>query len=103
MTRSVHATLADHRIATDADGVIALPKTSTKQGVVIAAAHTAPARGQGEQRFLEQDVVGNKIRTMLLAGIRCLVLWEQLGGGRFELLLRRRAYQKAAEGLLRNG
>ncbi|MBT5032461.1 MAG: DUF489 family protein [Proteobacteria bacterium] len=58
---------------------------------------------QGEQRFLEQDAVGNKIRTMLLAGIRCVLLWEQLGGGRFELLLRRRAYQTAAKGLLRNG
>jgi high frequency lysogenization protein len=58
---------------------------------------------QGEQRFLEQDAVSNKIRTMLLAGIRCVVLWEQLGGGRFEMLLRRKAYQSAANELLASG
>jgi high frequency lysogenization protein len=58
---------------------------------------------QGEQRFLEQEEVSNKIRTMLLAGIRCVVLWEQLGGGRFEMLLRRKAYQSAAGDLLANG
>ncbi|MDG2088052.1 MAG: DUF489 family protein [Arenicellaceae bacterium] len=58
---------------------------------------------QGEQRFLEQEEVSNKIRTMLLAGIRCVVLWEQLGGGRFEMLLRRKAYQSAASDLLTTG
>ena len=58
---------------------------------------------QGEQRFLQQEEVSNKIRTMLLAGIRCVVLWEQLGGGRFEMLLRRKAYQSAAGDLLANG
>lgn len=58
---------------------------------------------QGEQRFLQQEEVSNKIRTMLLAGIRCVVLWEQLGGGRFEMLLRRKAYQSAAGELLATG
>ena len=43
---------------------------------------------QGEQRFLEQEAVSDRIRTLLLAGIRSVVLWEQKGGGRLELMLR---------------
>ena len=41
-----------------------------------------------------------RIRAMLLAGVRAAVLWHQVGGGRFRLLLRRREYAMLARGLL---
>ncbi len=45
-----------------------------------------------------QDV--EKIRAMLLAAVRAAVLWRQVGGGQFRLLLRRREYAMLARGLL---
>jgi high frequency lysogenization protein len=41
-----------------------------------------------------------RIRTMLLAAVRAAVLWRQVGGGQFRLLLRRREYAMLARGLL---
>lgn len=40
------------------------------------------------------------IRAMLLAAVRAAVLWRQVGGGQFRLLLRRREYAMLARGLL---
>jgi high frequency lysogenization protein len=40
------------------------------------------------------------IRAMLLAAVRAAVLWHQVGGGQFRLLLRRREYAMLARGLL---
>ena len=41
-----------------------------------------------------------RIRAMLLAAVRAAVLWRQVGGGQFRLLLRRREYAMLARGLL---
>ncbi len=41
-----------------------------------------------------------QIRAMLLAAVRAAVLWRQVGGGQFRLLLRRREYAMLARGLL---
>ena len=41
-----------------------------------------------------------RIRAMLLAAVRAAVLWHQVGGGQFRLLLRRREYAMLARGLL---
>ena len=41
-----------------------------------------------------------QIRAMLLAAVRAAVLWQQVGGGQFRLLLRRREYAMLARGLL---
>ena len=41
-----------------------------------------------------------KIRAMLLAAVRAAVLWHQVGGGQFRLLIRRREYAMLARGLL---
>jgi high frequency lysogenization protein len=41
-----------------------------------------------------------KIRAMLLAGVRSAVLWRQVGGRQFRLLLKRREYAMLARGLL---
>jgi len=48
----------------------------------------------GNPRDVEQ------IRAMLLAAVRAAVLWHQVGGGQFRLLLRRREYGMLARGLL---
>lgn len=40
------------------------------------------------------------IRALLLAALRAAVLWRQVGGSRWRLLLQRKAYLKAAEKLL---
>ena len=40
------------------------------------------------------------IRAMLLAAVRAAVLWHQVGGGQFRLIIRRREYAMLARGLL---
>jgi len=48
----------------------------------------------GEQSYLETTAISNKIRTVLLAGIRSAVLWQQLGGRRWHILFQRSRYIK---------
>lgn len=56
----------------------------------------------GEQSYLETTAISNKIRTVLLAGIRSAVLWQQLGGRRWHIIFNRRRYLKHAENYLEN-
>ena len=44
----------------------------------------------GKPQYLQNDRTTNWIRTLLLAGIRSATLWNQLGGGRFELMFSRK-------------
>lgn len=44
----------------------------------------------GEKRFLENEANANKVRALLLAGIRATVLWRQKGGTRLQFLLSRK-------------
>lgn len=44
----------------------------------------------GEQGYLSNPDVANKVRAILLGGIRSAVLWSQCGGSRFALLFSRR-------------
>ena len=46
----------------------------------------------GEQHLLTATAISNKIRTVLLAGIRSAVLWQQLGGRRWHILFQRNRY-----------
>ena len=46
----------------------------------------------GEQHFLTSTAISNKIRTVLLAGIRSAVLWQQLGGRRWHIIFQRNKY-----------
>ncbi len=55
----------------------------------------------GEQHFLTTTAISNKIRTVLLAGIRSAVLWQQLGGRRWHILFQRNRYLQEAKSLLR--
>ncbi len=45
----------------------------------------------GDPRVLQQEHVAERIRALLLAGVRLAWLWHQLGGRRWHLILRRRA------------
>lgn len=63
---------------------------------------TFPQRIQvtGESRFLKVDGNAEKIRALLLSGIRAAVLWRQLGGRRWKLLFTRKPILKTANSLL---
>lgn len=59
----------------------------------------------GDPQVLRQDEVADRIRALLLAGVRLAWLWQQLGGRRWHLILRRkpllvalRALAESAEG-----
>lgn len=55
----------------------------------------------GEQQYLSNPDHVNRIRALLLAGIRAGVLWHQLGGRRWHILLRRKKIVDTAQQLLR--
>ena len=57
---------------------------------------------KGNPDFLQQENIVNRIRALLLAGARAAVLWEQLGGGRIQFLLRRKQFAITAEGILKD-
>ena len=44
----------------------------------------------GEERFLSSTENQNRIRALLLAGIRAVVLWNQVGGKKLYLMFRRK-------------
>jgi high frequency lysogenization protein len=52
---------------------------------------------RGEQSYLRDEASAAKIRTLLLAGIRAAVLWQQLGGSRWSLFWSRRNYVATAK------
>src|SRR5690606_33083867 len=45
----------------------------------------------GDPQLLQQEQVADRIRALLLAGVRLAWLWRQLGGRRWHLIVRRRA------------
>ena len=54
----------------------------------------------GEQVYLSNPVQTNRIRALLLATIRSVVLWKQCKGSRWKLLLNRNKYTETAKMLL---
>lgn len=54
----------------------------------------------GRPQFLKTERVVNWVRSLLLSGLRSAVLWDQLGGGRFELMFGRRRILDQAQELL---
>ena len=57
---------------------------------------------QGEEQFLQQENIPERIRTLLLAAVRSAVLWQQKGGGRFRLIWERTRMQNAAKVMLQD-
>ena len=54
----------------------------------------------GKPQSLKSDRTVNWIRTLLLAGLRSATLWQQLGGGRLELMFGRKKIMREAQSLL---
>lgn len=54
----------------------------------------------GNQPILSVKENMEKIRTLLLAGVRAAVLWSQMGGSRFQLLFARKKIKNTAIALL---
>ena len=55
---------------------------------------------QGEQTYLSNHDSASKIRTLLLAGIRSAILWQQIGGRKWKLIFYRTSYLEATTKLL---
>jgi high frequency lysogenization protein len=54
----------------------------------------------GENSYLQVQDNANKVRALLLAGIRAAVLWRQCGGNRWQLFFQRKKYLQQAKRLL---
>ncbi|WP_369601852.1 high frequency lysogenization protein HflD [Hahella sp. SMD15-11] len=54
----------------------------------------------GDPQYLKPEASANRIRALLLGGIRAARLWRQLGGRRWHLLVRRRRLLETCEALL---
>lgn len=54
----------------------------------------------GQHGYLNHSANANRVRALLLSAIRSAVLWKQSGGGRLQLLLRRKAFLEEAQRLL---
>lgn len=54
----------------------------------------------GNPSHLQNSHTANRVRALLLAGIRAAILWRQVGGKRWHLLVNRGRYQKACTELL---
>ncbi len=55
----------------------------------------------GDQSYLSQARIAHQIRALLLAAIRATMLWRQVGGNRWQLLLQRKAIVLCIDELLR--
>lgn len=51
---------------------------------------------QGDPRYLEEPGTANRVRALLLAGMRSVVLWRQGGGSRLKLVFGRNRLMRAA-------
>jgi high frequency lysogenization protein len=56
---------------------------------------------RGSEGHLERTDSANRVRALLLAAIRCAVLWRQVGGSRWRLIFGRRKLINTAGDLLR--
>lgn len=56
----------------------------------------------GETNYLSNPGNADKIRALLLAGMRAAVLWQQLGGSRWQILFKRKHFITEARRILDN-
>ena len=56
---------------------------------------------KGSDGHLQNPENANKIRALLLAGLRAAVLWRQCGGSRWRLLFQRKRYIQSAQLMLK--
>lgn len=55
----------------------------------------------GDFNYLQQARIANQVRALLFAGVRSATLWRQVGGTRFQMLLKRKKIVETAQKLLR--
>jgi len=55
---------------------------------------------RGEQGYLTDPRISNRVRALLLAAMRAAVLWRQCGGTRLQLILQRKKLSQTAQRLL---
>lgn len=55
----------------------------------------------GKEEYLQQDDIMQRIRALLLAGLRAAVLWRQVGGNRLQLFFSRAKLAEATNILLK--
>lgn len=56
---------------------------------------------RGEASYLQQQRIANQVRTLLFSGIRSAMLWHQVGGRRWHIIVYRKRLLVAAGELLR--
>jgi high frequency lysogenization protein len=99
---AVHAELEALQAQALADGA-AHPEVLARLGELYAA-RIAPLGArvlvQGNPVYLSQPSVVGEVRATLLAALRAAVMWRQLGGSWWDLLLSRRRLVDAAQELL---
>lgn len=71
-------------------------------GIYVDVVSPAGPRIQvtGSPDILKNTVVQAKVRATLLAGIRCAVLWQQVGGSRLQLMFSRNRLSNQAKQIL---
>ncbi|MTC76350.1 high frequency lysogenization protein HflD [Providencia sp. wls1919] len=71
-------------------------------GIYVDVVSPAGPRIQvtGSPDILKNTVVQAKVRATLLAGIRCAVLWQQVGGSRLQLMFSRSRLSNQAKQIL---
>jgi len=78
------------QVATRLAGVYTATLSTLKPRVLVS----------GNPQLLQQPAVVSRVRTSLLAAVRSAVLWRQVGGRQWQLLLNRRQCNMLARGLL---
>ncbi|EFB71432.1 MULTISPECIES: high frequency lysogenization protein HflD [Providencia] len=71
-------------------------------GIYVDVVSPAGPRIQvtGSPDILKNTLAQAKVRSMLLAGIRCAVLWQQVGGSRLQLMFSRSRLSNQAKQIL---
>lgn len=76
--------------------------TSAMAGIYVDVISPLGPRIQvtGSPQVLQNSLVQSKVRASLLAGIRAAVLWQQVGGGRLQLMFSRQRLLREAKTIL---
>jgi len=90
------AELAEGRPLTDPEVLACLAETYTETVSTLSPRIMV----SGEPNQLNRPEIANRIRALLLAGVRAAVLWRQSGGSRLKLLLQARRTVARAHELL---
>ncbi|MCY4045156.1 MAG: high frequency lysogenization protein HflD [Cellvibrionales bacterium] len=88
--KQAHFSDDDSAIATSLSGLYQDTLSQLKFRIIV----------QGNIQHLNNRVISDKIRALLLAGFRATLLWRQVGGKRWQLVFKRGEMEKSAQFLL---